>query len=149
MIVDVFAPRVRTAIEFVAEVSVERRAAEPNRLPDGWLTDGYLLEPSRLTIADDRILRAADDLADPTVDPYQLAKTFVYYPRWTASHFNFHRELIRIMCVDAGDELKDAWRAVIQSGGNIDRSLFAQVLAEEDAESYRSQCGTEPSPRLS
>src|SRR2546430_11953285 len=64
-IVDVFAPRVRDAIEFVAEVSVERRAAEPNRLPDGWLADGYLLEPSRLTAADDRILRAADDLAEP------------------------------------------------------------------------------------
>ncbi len=64
MIVDVFAPRVRDAIEFVAEVSVERRAAEPNRLPDGWLADGYLLEPSTLTVADDRILRAADDLAE-------------------------------------------------------------------------------------
>src|SRR6266702_2944207 len=64
MIVDVFAPRVRDRIEFVAEVSVERRAAEPNRLPDGWLADGYLLESSRLTAADDRILRAADDLAE-------------------------------------------------------------------------------------
>src|SRR5437667_4882850 len=64
MIVDVFAPRVPDAIEFVAEVSVERRAAEPNRLPDGWLADGYLLEPSRLTAADDRILRAADEIAE-------------------------------------------------------------------------------------
>ncbi|HYS96974.1 MAG TPA: transglutaminase family protein, partial [Candidatus Dormibacteraeota bacterium] len=64
MIVDVFAPRVRDTIEFVAEVSVERRAAEPNRLPDGWLADGYLLESSRLTAADDRILRAADDLGE-------------------------------------------------------------------------------------
>jgi transglutaminase-like putative cysteine protease len=63
-IVDVFAPRVQAAIEFVAEVSVERHAAEPNRLPDGWLADGYLLEPSRLTVPDDRILLAADDLAD-------------------------------------------------------------------------------------
>src|SRR5437667_7728279 len=47
MIVDVFAPRVPAAIEFVADVSVERHAAEPNRLLDGWLADGYLLEPSR------------------------------------------------------------------------------------------------------
>src|ERR1700694_5069862 len=36
MIIDVFAPRVSEAIEFVAEVSVERHAAEPNRLPGGW-----------------------------------------------------------------------------------------------------------------
>jgi transglutaminase-like putative cysteine protease len=62
VIVDVFAPRVPAAIEFTAEVSVERRADEPNRLPDGWLADGYLLEPSRLTAPDDAIMRAADDL---------------------------------------------------------------------------------------
>ncbi|MDQ2923229.1 MAG: transglutaminase family protein, partial [Candidatus Dormibacteraeota bacterium] len=64
VIVNVFAPRVREAIEFVAEVSVERHACEPNRLADGWLTDGYLLEPSPLTTADDRIKRAAEQLAD-------------------------------------------------------------------------------------
>jgi len=63
VIVDVFAPRVLKAIEFSAEVSVERHAAEPNRLADGWLADGYLLEPSPLTAADDRILSAAESLA--------------------------------------------------------------------------------------
>jgi transglutaminase-like putative cysteine protease len=63
MVFDVFAPRVSSAIEFVAEVSVERHAAEPNRLPDGWLADGYLLEPSPLTAADGRILRSAEVLA--------------------------------------------------------------------------------------
>jgi transglutaminase-like putative cysteine protease len=64
MIIDVFAPRVSEAIEFVAEVSVERHSAEPNRLADGWLADGYLLEPSALTTADDRLRRAAESLAD-------------------------------------------------------------------------------------
>jgi transglutaminase-like putative cysteine protease len=64
VIVDVFAPRVSDEIEFVAEVAVERRAAEPNRLLDGWLADGYLLEPSPLTGADDRIRQAAERLAD-------------------------------------------------------------------------------------
>jgi transglutaminase-like putative cysteine protease len=63
VVVDVFAPKVPAAIEFVAEVSVERRASEQNRLADGWLADGYLLEPSALTVADDAIMRAADDLA--------------------------------------------------------------------------------------
>jgi transglutaminase-like putative cysteine protease len=63
VIIDVFAPRVSNAIEFTAEVTVERHAAEPNRLPDGWLADGYLLEPSPLTAADDSILRAAESLA--------------------------------------------------------------------------------------
>jgi len=63
VIIDVFAPRVSDAIEFTAEVSVERHAEEPNRLADGWLADGYLLEPSLLTTPDDRILRAAELLA--------------------------------------------------------------------------------------
>jgi len=63
VIVEVFAPQVAAAIEFVAEISVERRAEEPNRLADGWLAEGYLLEPSALTAADDAIMRAADDLA--------------------------------------------------------------------------------------
>ena len=64
MICHVFAPRVLAAIEFVAEATVEREADRPNRLPDGWLADGYLLEPSRLTQPDEAILCAADDLAE-------------------------------------------------------------------------------------
>ena len=63
VIVDVFAPRVPQVIEFTAEVTVERRAEEPNRLADGWLADGYLLEPSRLTAADDRIRGTAEELS--------------------------------------------------------------------------------------
>jgi transglutaminase-like putative cysteine protease len=64
VIVDIFAPSVQDSIEFVAEVTVERRAAEPHRLADGWLAEEYLLQPSSLTRPDDRILRAADDLAE-------------------------------------------------------------------------------------
>src|SRR5438046_5039421 len=63
VVVEGFASEVTESIEFVTEVSVERRAAEPNRLADGWLADGHLLEPSALTAADDAIMRAADDLA--------------------------------------------------------------------------------------
>lgn len=63
VVFDVFAPRVSEAIEFVASVSVERHAAEPNRLPNGWLADGYLLGASSLTAADDRIRRSAEMLA--------------------------------------------------------------------------------------
>ena len=62
VIVDVFASRVPSVIEFTAEVAVERHAAEPNRLTDGWLADRYLLEPSPLTAADERIRAAAGEL---------------------------------------------------------------------------------------
>ena len=64
VIVDAFASHVSSAIEFLAEVSVERSSLVPNRLPAGWQKDAYLLEPSRLTAADARIERAADELAE-------------------------------------------------------------------------------------
>ncbi len=63
VVIDVYAPQVSEAIEFVAEVSVERYAAEPNRLAEGWLADRYLLEPSPLTAADERIRDVAASLA--------------------------------------------------------------------------------------
>ena len=63
-IVDAFAPRVTSAIEFLAEVSVERSSSEPNRLPNGWQEQSYLLEPTRLTAADPPLDRVADELRE-------------------------------------------------------------------------------------
>jgi transglutaminase-like putative cysteine protease len=62
VVVAVFAPRIASSVEFTARVSVERHAGEPNRLPDGWLGDGYLLDATRLTVPDTRIRRAAEKL---------------------------------------------------------------------------------------
>ncbi len=62
-VVEVFAPEVESAIEFVAEVSVERSAEEPNILEGGWLPAQYLLEPTHLTAADRRISAEAAVLA--------------------------------------------------------------------------------------
>ncbi|HKW70505.1 MAG TPA: transglutaminase family protein [Candidatus Dormibacteraeota bacterium] len=73
VIFEVFAPRVAEVIEFVAELSVERQTLQPHRLADGWLADGYLLQPSRLTEADGRIMRAADELADSAEWGLELA----------------------------------------------------------------------------
>ena len=73
VIVEAFAPRVSSAIEFLAEVSVERSFEEQNRLPDGWQRDAYLLEPTRLTAADSRIRRAADELAESAAWGLDLA----------------------------------------------------------------------------
>ena len=64
VIIEAFASRVSSAIEFLAEVSVERNSDEPNRLPAGWQSDAYLLEPTPLTAADMRIRRVAADLAE-------------------------------------------------------------------------------------
>ncbi len=62
VVVAVFAPRIASSVEFTARVSLERRAGEPHRLEDGWLRDGYLLEPTRLTAPDARIRRVAEQL---------------------------------------------------------------------------------------
>src|SRR5437764_13472624 len=62
VVFEVFAPEVPKAIEFVAEVSVERSASEPHILAGGWPADDYLLEPTPLTAADARIQAAADTL---------------------------------------------------------------------------------------
>ncbi len=66
-------------------------------------------------------LNAVDDLTDPTIDPYQLAKQFTYYPRWTGSHFGIMREIVRAMCLDSGIELRDAWMRAHEGGVNEKR----------------------------
>lgn len=58
-----------------------------------------------------------DDIGREDVNPYTLAGEFVYRPRWTSRHFNIHRDLIRAMCLDAGEELREAWRVILANGG--------------------------------
>lgn len=73
LVVNVFAPSVSSSIEFDIRVAIERRAAEPNRLADGWLANGYLLQPSRLTTPDERIRRAGAELAERSSSGLELA----------------------------------------------------------------------------
>ena len=58
-----------------------------------------------------------DALGQEDVNPYALAGKFVYRPRWTSRHFNVHRDVIRAMCLDAGEELREAWRVILSNGG--------------------------------
>lgn len=60
---------------------------------------------------------AADDPAGPGHDPYVLAAGATYRARWTASHFGPLRDLVKAMCLDSGDELRAAWRAILEAGG--------------------------------
>ena len=63
LVLEVVAPEVVASIEFRAEVRVERRAGEPHRLADGWLSAAYLLEPTRLTAVDGHLELVAARLA--------------------------------------------------------------------------------------
>lgn len=58
-----------------------------------------------------------DDLGAPALNMYLLAHEYDYYPRWTARHFAILRDLIRAMCIDSGEELRAAWKAIIRAGG--------------------------------
>jgi hypothetical protein len=69
-----------------------------------------------------------DDLTDPRINPYALAERFTYHPAWTARHFNVHRDLIRAMCLDSGDELRAAWQAIIAHGGPAQQREAMQLL---------------------
>jgi ABC-type Fe3+ transport system substrate-binding protein len=62
---------------------------------------------------------AVDNLLDPAVNPYALAEHFTYHRRWTGSHFGVHRDLIKAMCLDAGEELRAAWGAILANGGPV------------------------------
>jgi len=80
---------------------------------------------------------AADNLADPAINPYALAAEFIYYRRWTGGHFGILRDLIRAMCMDSSGELKDAWQAIIENGGPD---------AQPDAMEKLGRLPTEPRP---
>lgn len=74
-------------------------------------------DPALQAACDARRPFTSDPLCDPDVNPYALASAFTYRPRWTGGHFSVHRTLIKAMCLDAGDELRAAWRAIIEAGG--------------------------------
>jgi len=59
----------------------------------------------------------SDNLADPRINPYAIGAQFTYEPRWTGALFGLQRDLVRAMCIDSGDELRAAWRAILDHGG--------------------------------
>ena len=69
-------------------------------------------DPVEHAVHQEHLRHSADALGNPAVDPYALAQRFTYQPRWTAGHFNLHRDLIRAMGMDAATELKAAWQAI-------------------------------------
>ncbi len=54
--------------------------------------------------------------SDPQVMPYDEALTFDYRPEWTGPYFGVIRFVIRAMCLDPHDELRAAWRALVEAG---------------------------------
>ena len=55
--------------------------------------------------------------SDPDYDPYSSGADFVYRPQWTGKYYNLLRIVIRVLMLDCQDEMKSAWKAIIQAGG--------------------------------
>lgn len=53
----------------------------------------------------------------PNENPYVLAGSFTYRGQWTARLFGITKLLIQSMCLNTGDELRSAWKAIIDCGG--------------------------------
>ncbi len=45
--------------------------------------------------------------------PYEQARGFTYHEEWTAPLFRAISLIIRTMCIDSHDELREAWSALI------------------------------------
>lgn len=52
----------------------------------------------------------------PEADPYNDPGNFTYQRELTGGSFNTLRQLVKIMCIDSHNELKQAWRALIEAG---------------------------------
>ena len=54
-------------------------------------------------------------MSDPDFRPYERAGSFTYHRDWTGPLFSEIRFLVRVMCLDTHDELKSAWKALIDT----------------------------------
>lgn len=74
-------------------------------------------DPNFEAVARDHAAHSSDDLTDPGINPYSLARDFHYQARWTGRHFGIQRDLVRALCMDSGDELRKAWGHIRAHGG--------------------------------
>jgi hypothetical protein len=55
-------------------------------------------------------------MSDAGEMPYDKARSFTYHPEWTGAAFSTLRFLIRVICVDAHREQREAWQALVEGG---------------------------------
>lgn len=71
--------------------------------------------PALQTRHEEHLRHAADNLADPRINPYAIAQTFTYRARWTGQHFGIQRDIVRAMCLNASVELQAAYAAIAEA----------------------------------
>jgi len=64
----------------------------------------------------------------PDARPYEDEGNFTYDPALTGKVFNTLRQLVKVMCIDSHEEMKDAWDAIIAAGMPADAlAVFQDV----------------------
>lgn len=56
-----------------------------------------------------------EQMVDAEVMPYEAAGEFQYDPSLTGRHFSPLRLIIRAMCIDSHEEMKEAWEALVEA----------------------------------
>ncbi len=69
-------------------------------------------------------------LALPDYRPYDLGGTFEYKSAWTGRYFSLIRVLIKCAALDPEDDLRAAWKAILDNGGpDANPEAMAELLA--------------------
>ena len=56
-------------------------------------------------------------MLSPEADPFRQADSFQYHGDWTGAYFGLIQMLVKVMVLDCQDELRGAWKAIIDAGG--------------------------------
>ncbi len=86
--------------------------------------------PRRLPVRKDYYARTEwqEYRSDPGANPFAQKDPLIYRAEWTGGVFREMAFIIRVMCLDAHDELREAWRAINADGvdaANRERALAA------------------------
>ena len=80
-------------------------------------------------------------MVDAEVKPYELAQKFEYRGDWTGHLFTPLRMIVRSMCIDSHEELKEAWSAMNTRGGLADEGFTALSQGDWPSVSYEASGG--------
>ena len=66
----------------------------------------------------------------PDYRPYELGSTFEYKSAWTGRYFSLIRVLIKCVALDPEDDLRAAWKAILDNGGpEANPEAMAELLS--------------------
>lgn len=71
------------------------------------------------------------DRSDPEANPFAQQDPLIYRPEWSGGVFREMAFIIRVMCQDTHDELREAWRAIHAPGVEVARRERALAALQD------------------